>query len=165
MIIRNITEADAENFLNFLRTMDTETEFMMFEPGERSSDVNDIREKIKEVFDSASIMLVLEDDARIVGFISADRGFANRIRHSAYIVIGLLRKYRGMGCGTRLLQEVDKWAVRNGISRLELTVLKNNETAIRLYKKIGYKIEGIKEKSLKINGDYIDEYYMAKLFD
>lgn len=39
-----------------------------------------------------------------------------------------------------------------------------NENAVNLYKKVGFKIEGIKEKSSIVDGQYVDEYYMAKIF-
>lgn len=39
----------------------------------------------------------------------------------------------------------------------------HNEGAIRLYKNRGFKIEGLKEKSLLVDGRYVDEYYMAKI--
>ena len=39
----------------------------------------------------------------------------------------------------------------------------HNERAIRLYKKMGFEIEGTKKHSLFVNGQYVDEYYMAKI--
>lgn len=41
--------------------------------------------------------------------------------------------------------------------------MKHNEGGIRLYKKMGYEIGGIKVKSLKVDENYVDEYYMAKI--
>jgi RimJ/RimL family protein N-acetyltransferase len=38
-----------------------------------------------------------------------------------------------------------------------------DERAIKLYEKVGFHKEGIKEKSMLVDGKYIDEYYMAKL--
>ena len=58
---------------------------------------------------------------------------------------------------------VENWAIDNGVTRLELTVMKHNERAINLYKKIGYKVEGVREKSVVVDGDHVDEYYMAKI--
>jgi hypothetical protein len=37
MLIHPIHENDAENYLTLLRTLDGETQFMMFEPGERTT--------------------------------------------------------------------------------------------------------------------------------
>lgn len=40
----------------------------------------------------------------------------------------------------------------------------NNKVAIKLYEKTGFKIEGVKEKASVVDGKYVDEYYMARLF-
>jgi RimJ/RimL family protein N-acetyltransferase len=41
----------------------------------------------------------------------------------------------------------------------------HNERGIALYKKCGFEIEGMKKKSLYIDGEWIDEYYMGKILD
>ncbi len=43
MIIRKIHESDAEQFLNLCNKLDTETQFMMLEPGERSTTTEEQR--------------------------------------------------------------------------------------------------------------------------
>ena len=50
-----------------------------------------------------------------------------------------------------------------GVTRLELTVECHNEAARRLYQKSGFQIEGVRQKSMLVDGRFIDEYYMAKL--
>jgi len=161
VLIRNIREDDEEKFLSMLIQLDNETKFMLYEPGERKRDINKIRSRIKDAHKS-SFLYIVEDNGKLVGFLSAKRGQVNRIKHSAYIVIGIIKNYTGKGIGRRLFNELDNWATDNGVTRLELTVMRHNERAISLYKKMGYKVEGVKEKSVVVDGDYIDEYYMAK---
>lgn len=60
-------------------------------------------------------------------------------------------------------EKLDKWAIANGIIRLELTVECCNKAAKHLYEKNGFLIEGIREKSMLVNGTFINEYYMAKI--
>lgn len=163
MVIREINEKDAENFLNMLKKLDTETKNMMYEPGERKTTVDGMKANIKNILSSNSLTLVAEENGQIVGFLSAGRGFANRIKHSAYIVIGILNAYTGRGIGTRLFEQMEKWAKESGITRLELTVMVHNEGGKRLYEKMGFRKEGIKERALIVDGKYVDEYYMAKL--
>ncbi len=38
-----------------------------------------------------------------------------------------------------------------------------NDGAIHLYKKNGFVIEGVKRKSMILDGSYVDEYYMARI--
>ena len=49
----------------------------------------------------------------------------------------------------------------NGMVRIELTVHANNEPAIALYKKVGFKEEGILRDMTLIDGNYIDSIMMA----
>ncbi len=164
MIIRKIEIEDSERFLNMLKQLDNETKNMMYEPEERKTSIEEMKSRIKNINASNSLMLVAEEEQNLVGFLSAERGFANRIKHCSYIVIGILKSYRGKKIGTSLFEELEKWALENNITRLELTVMVHNEGAIRLYKKRGFNIEGLKEKSLLVDGRYVDEYYMAKIF-
>jgi RimJ/RimL family protein N-acetyltransferase len=163
MIIRKVKIEDTEKFLNMLKRLDNETNNMMFEPGERKTTRAETEDNIRNINYSKSLILVAEENENIVGFLSAERGFANRIKHSAYIVMGILKDYRGRKIGIKLLEEMEKWALESDITRLELTVMTHNEGAIQLYKKAGFKIEGTKEKSLIVNGEYVDEYYMGKI--
>ncbi len=40
----------------------------------------------------------------------------------------------------------------------------HNHKARKLYLKQGFEEEGIKRQSLKVDGHYVDEIYMSKLF-
>jgi RimJ/RimL family protein N-acetyltransferase len=53
--------------------------------------------------------------------------------------------------------------VQAGIQRLELTVRVDNAAAIHLYQRMGYEIEGTKRRSLLVDGEFVDELYMARL--
>ncbi|GKX28853.1 N-acetyltransferase [Vallitalea longa] len=163
MVIRRIETKDSQRFLDMLKQLDNETNDMMFEQGERKTTIEEMQSDIIKMNETKSLILIVEDNKKIVGFLSAERGFANRIKHSAYIVIGLLKEYRGKRMGVKLFAKMEEWALESDIKRLELTVMVDNESAIHLYKKMGFKIEGIKEKSLIVNGKYVDEYYMSKI--
>lgn len=39
----------------------------------------------------------------------------------------------------------------------------HNEAARKLYEKSDFKVEGIRAKSMLVNGEFVDEYYMAKI--
>lgn len=163
MIIRNIKIEDAEQFLTMMLALDNETKMMMLEPGERATDLNAIELMIKNRLDHSNFFMIAEHNNELVGFMTADRGQCNRIKHSAYIVIGIREKHRGLGIGTKFFDELDKWALENSITRLELTVVTSNQPALHLYQKFGFTIEGTKKNSMVVDGTYVDEYYMAKL--
>ncbi len=165
MEVRKIEKKDANNYLNMLLNLDNETKFMMFEPGERSTDINIAKNIIEKSTDGDNLLLVALDDENIVGFISAQRGIQRRIRHTAYIVVGIREKFRGCGIGSRFFSELDIWAKANNITRLELSVICSNSVAKHLYEKNGFKVEGIKRNTMIIDGEYVDEFSMAKLYN
>ena len=64
-----------------------------------------------------------------------------------------------------MMCRLDEWAGKNGIVRLELTVECVNTGAKHLYEKNGFIVEGVRPKSMKVNGRFVDEYYMGKILD
>lgn len=161
MVIRKLMDIDARKFYDCLKIIDSETNFMMFEPDERVWNEERISKNLK---DENNLVLGVINDEKIVGFLTAQRGVFRRIRHTAYIVIGIQKNYCNRKLGTKLFQMLDDWALQNKIVRLELTVVCENKGAIRLYEKSGFSIEGTKKKTMYVDGKYIDEYMMSKLF-
>ncbi|MDN6093431.1 MAG: hypothetical protein L0I49_07060 [Lactococcus raffinolactis] len=49
------------------------------------------------------------------------------------------------------------------MKRLELTVIRTNLVAKRLYEQKGFVVEGTRKNAMIIDGDFVDEFYMAKL--
>lgn len=166
MRIRHAWEGDAEELLRLRKQLDAETTLMMLEPGERTTTVRQEREEIRETFAAGNrTVLIAEEEGRIVGYLEARGGEFKRNRHNARIIMGVLQDYTGRGIGTSLMKEAENWARQHGIRRLELTVMKHNQRAISLYKKMGFFIEGERKRSLLVEGKFVEELYMAKLLD
>jgi RimJ/RimL family protein N-acetyltransferase len=166
MIIRTICEDDAAQFLSLCKQLDLETQFMLLEPGERKTILEEQRAQIGILLrEENQTIFVAEQDNQLVGYLEASGGTFKRNSHSAYLVIGILQAFTGQGIGTQLFQSLEEWAKQQHIHRLELTVMTHNTGGIALYKKQGFAIEGTKRHSLLINGKYVDEFYMSKLLD
>ena len=163
MMIRKANLSDAEAFWQMQSELDLETRYMMLEPGERIKDMKRIEKIISESIIGPNLLIFAEDGGKIAGYLSAQRGMLNRIKHTAYIVIGIREAYQHQGIGTKFFAELDRWARETGIKRLELTVMCPNIHAKELYEKSGFDVEGIKKHSMLVEGEYIDEYYMAKI--
>ena len=165
MVFRTLTENDTEDFFRMLCRLDEETEYMMYEPGERKNP-----ERLRATVASAEsggdfLLAAVTEDGEIAGFIWASRGDLNRVLHTAYIVTGIRKAWRRQGIGTEFFNRLDDWARANGLVRLELTVECPNVGAKALYEKHGFCVEGIRPKSMKVNGAYVDEYYMGKILE
>ncbi|WP_257984290.1 GNAT family N-acetyltransferase [Neobacillus cucumis] len=132
--------------------------------GERQTTVEQQRKSIeRSLSEQNSIFFVAEIENKLVGFIAVIGSNLNRNRHSANIVLSVLEDYRGQGMATKLFNKVFEWAKEVGILRLGLTVIKDNKKAFNLYSKMGFGLEGERVQSSKINGEFVNEYYLYKL--
>lgn len=116
MQIRKIDQSEARAYFECLKSIDQETKFMMFEPDERQFDEDLI---VNNLSNENDLFLGVFNEHEIVGFLVAKRGNFRRIRHSAYIVIGIRHAFQG---------------------------------------------QGIKRKTMLVDGEFVDEYMMAKLY-
>jgi RimJ/RimL family protein N-acetyltransferase len=164
MIIREVNSDDAERLVKLIKQVESESRYMLLEAGERNIETEQQVKRIEAMKKAGnSTIFIAEENAELIGYLIVMGGNAIRNKHSVYLVIGILSQYRGLGVGTKLFEELEKWAMVHQIHRLELSVVTRNEAGLRLYKKMGFKIEGIKRHSLLIDGEFVDEYYMSKL--
>ena len=74
--------------------------------------------------------------------------------------------YQGMGIGKALMEALleltDNWL---GLSRLQLEVYPDNERAIGLYEKYGFRQEGVLRSFAFRDGRYVDTLVMGRLRD
>ncbi len=49
------------------------------------------------------------------------------------------------------------------LHRIELGVLKYNSRAIKVYKRLGFKMEGVRRQHIRFKGKYYDDYHMSIL--
>jgi putative acetyltransferase len=110
-------------------------------------------------------MLVAEVDGRVAGH-GGLHLYARRRAHVASLGMGVDTSYHGRGVGTALLSAIidlaDHWY---NIRRIELQVYTDNDTAIRLYQRFGFVIEGTHRAYGFREGAWADAYTMARLRD
>ncbi|GMV68543.1 MAG: hypothetical protein AMXMBFR76_09820 [Pseudomonadota bacterium] len=164
MIVRPICERDAEAFIVLCKQLDEESQYMLLEPGERTTTVDEQRNMIKSMsFRDNQMILVVEEEHKLVAFLVVMGGLFRRNRHCASVIVGVLKDFWRRGISMRLFQEAEVWAQTKNISRLELSVMTHNLAAIALYQKAGFRTEGTRRRSLYVDDAYVDEYWMAKL--
>lgn len=56
-----------------------------------------------------------------------------------------------------------RMATERGMVRIERTTFTANTAARALYPKAGFEIEGVRRRSLHLDGQYEDEYHMGKI--
>ena len=110
-----------------------------------------------------SLVACLNDE--VVGQLTLDVFLTRpRRRHAGTIGMCVRDDCQGQGVGTALMQAVvdlaDNWL---NLQRLELTVFVDNEPAIRLYQRFGFKVEGRLVHYGYRAGEFVDVYTMARL--
>lgn len=102
-------------------------------------------------------------DGRVVGWAVVMPSHMFGHSHSAGLGTGVQRDFRRRGIGERLMKGVIEQAWLSGLERLELDVWSDNQPAIALYEKLGFRREGILRNYRYLNGKYTDAFMMALL--
>jgi ribosomal protein S18 acetylase RimI-like enzyme len=97
-----------------------------------------------------------------IGWAEAYRLGSRRLAHVAMLTIAVADGWRGRGVGTALMRELDAWARRSGVRKLQLHVRAGNQGAIALYRRLGYAVEGVLAAQVAADGGYEDEWVMAR---
>ncbi|EOU2042207.1 MAG: GNAT family N-acetyltransferase [Clostridium perfringens] len=106
---------------------------------------------------------VAEENGKVIGLgILMNHGNLRK-KHVGVITLMVNSDYQNKGVGSLLMDKLINLSESLNIIRLELCVFRDNYKAINLYKKFGFKEEGIKVKSALKNGEYADEIMMARI--
>ena len=106
---------------------------------------------------------VAEENGKVIGLgILMNHGNLRK-KHVGVITLMVNSDYQNKGIGSLLMDKLINLSESLNIIRLELCVFRDNYKEINLYKKFGFKEEGIKIKSALKNGEYVDEIIMARI--
>lgn len=111
-----------------------------------------------------STWIVAELEGKLVGHGCLTALKPARRAHIGEVIMGVADDHVGRGIGSAILSALldvaDNW---RGLKRVELTVNADNESAIRLYTRHGFKLEGRHVKAGFTDGEYHDVLSMARL--
>jgi putative acetyltransferase len=114
--------------------------------------------------DTQEILFIAELDGQLAGSAGLHPAPQLRRRHCAHLGISVAPEAQRHGVGSALMQTLcdhaDRWAQ---ILRLELTVFADNEAAIRLYERFGFRREGLHRAYAMRDGRFVDTVAMARL--
>ena len=164
MKIRKIAQSEREAYRQLRATLDIESPMWGALPGERERLGDYAGSQFDQVLCSArSALFVAEEDGALIGFLSMETPAWKSLSCTTTLMVGVLSSHQGKGVSSQLFEYSQLWACNEGIHRIELLVLANNVSAIKLYKKLGYAQEGIRKESSFLGGEFVDEIFMAKL--
>jgi len=111
-----------------------------------------------------SYSLVAMLDAQLAGQLVLQVQQAARRKHVGHLGMAVRDDLQRQGVGSALVAAAtdfaDNWLA---LTRLELTVYTDNESAVALYKKFGFVVEGEARDFAFRHGKYVDAFYMARL--
>lgn len=166
LLIRNAEHGDARSLAALQKTVEAESDFLLYGKDERTQSTQKVRKQIiewKQSGHSAIFIAILNGEH--VGFLMMIGNTAKRAAHRAEIHMGVQANARRKGIATALLQKAEEWAAAKGVTRLELTVVEEDWPARKLLEKAGYVSEGTRQDAIIINGKTYDEIFMAKFLD
>ncbi|OAT85329.1 GNAT family acetyltransferase [Bacillus sp. MKU004] len=164
-VIRSAKPEDAKMLSDVRLQIDGETENMDREKGEAYIDAEGFEEIIKTDSDSpVNLFLVAETNSRIAGYSRCEGKNLKRTSHRVEFGVGVLKEFWGHGIGKNLLQESILWADSNQLRKITLSVLETNENAIKLYKKLGFEVEGVLKDDKRLSdGNYYHTIVMGRI--
>ena len=89
---------------------------------------------------NSSCILVAELKGRVIGMCSGQQTISTAEGGPALLVedVVVVKEWQGKGVGTLLMNNLNNWAKKLGIKRMQLLADKVNSSALQFYQKIGW---------------------------
>lgn len=116
-------------------------------------------ETLLDAYKHGTRFYVCENKGQVLGYVGL-----NVVLDEGYITnVAVFPQYRRLGVATKILEEILVLAGKDSLSFISLEVRKSNFSAISLYEKLGFKIEG--ERKRFYQNPIEDAYIMTKRFE
>ena len=164
-ILRPVERKDAEAMIEYLRIVSSETPFLLRNEDEVTYTVEAEEHLLENKRnDPREIMMVAEVEGIIAGNCGiVSNGNLRRVYHRCGFAIALKEAYWNLGIGSAMMDYAFSLAKEMGYEQAELEVIADNEQAISLYEKLGFRKYGQFPNNMKYrNGQYADAYWMMK---
>ena len=159
--IREARAQDAEALLAYVKRIGGESDNLTFDGNGFPITVEQEQHFLENVHsDPASIHLIALKDGKIIADGSLS-GFPRRMSHRAGLGISVVRDEWNHGIGSMLMERLIGFAKESGIELINLEVRADNDSAIHLYEKYGFRSIGTSPAYFKIGGQYFDFVLMV----
>ncbi len=163
LLIRQIKDRDAKRVLAAFLEITRTSKWLLTPPEEAPKNVKDELKFIRRHTKSKNSHLVLaEMKGEVIGLCGVEGTKKRRNCHVAVVGLAIRKNWRGKGVGFAMMRYIVSWAKGAGLKKLRLSVIADNKIAQKLYKKMGFKMEGRFRRELKIGTKYYDTIEMSK---
>ncbi len=162
--VRTATEGDIDAIIAHERHMLEHNPFKVREPEEVNFDSEEYREHIREYLEGdGKLSLIAVARGEVVGRLTFRNGKLRKMSHHGYFGIAVNDGWRGQGVGRAMIGVLLDWAAAGPlIEKVYLGVFAGNDSAIELYRKMGFVEESRVRQYFKIGpGRYSDDVQMS----
>lgn len=157
--IKEALPEDAEELLELFKKIGSESTYLIMDHKGLDISLEEERKYLKEANDQVTTKYFV---ARVNGAIVGDCGIkghkAMKTKHNVDLGISVLKEYWNKGLGSILLEHTINYArITAEIKNIYLEVREDNEFAIKLYEKMGFKKVGVMPDKIFLDGKYYDE--------
>lgn len=159
IVFRYTNSDDLEAMLTYVNTLIAEDTFIGLygEPLAHNEEEKTLNEILEGVEKGDKVFIVVEINGEYVGNAGIHREKTRRKKHVGNIGISLAQEYRNEGIGKELLITIIDEGRKLNMKLLYLTCLENNDHALRLYEKLGFKRSGFMPNACFWKGSYVGE--------
>ena len=156
-IVRAVPE-DADALLAYTKTAGAETDNLSFGAEGLDMTAEEVRDMLTHLEHSRyGLILLAKSGGRIVGIGSFTIQKTPRMRHRGEVAVSVLQSCWNNGIGSNLLSLLIRFGREiAGVDLITLEVRSDNEKAIRLYRKFGFKKTGTYPGYIKIDDHLYD---------
>jgi len=149
-------------FVNDLAAEDTFLTFVPEKPITRNEEEIWLKSTLNNIKNKKAFLIWAIYNNQIIGSCDINQGHSHRNKHIGKLGIMVDKDFRREGIGRFLLEFIIEQAKKMKLNIVSLTVFSDNEPAISLYKKQGFKEWGRLPKGLYRKGKFSDSVKMYK---
>lgn len=157
VVVRRFTEGDKDSVAEMMASLSEETVKWGMPPYTRERLERGWWSRMENL-----TALIAMDGERVVGYAGLRKFSHPRRSHSSDYLIYLHQEFQNVGLGTAMTRRIVELAEQEGLHRIGLSVVADNEIAVHVYEKIGFKFEGtLRDAYFGDDGCYHDEVQMG----
>ena len=156
-------ENESAEVINYMKKILSETNVLSMNADEFKYTVEEEALAIRKYSETPNrLMLSARVNNKLVGMLTYDGGSRLRTKHTGVVGVSVSKEYWGNNIATKLFAELFDWAKSNGFTKkINLAVREDNQRAIELYARLGFKITGKETMSQLTDGVYYSSINMG----
>ena len=169
VVLRHVLKSDLDGiWKNFNDVLEKGIYLPVFTPVKSAIEKNSWYDNIKKDHEICIVAEItnLKAPYNIIGQCEISNLEWDAASHVGSLGIIVTEKYRDFGIGRNLIDMAIREAKKlNNKEKIILSCFSNNERAIHLYKRMGFKVVGVRKKQFYMDSEYYDEVMMELFID